>query len=290
MESDYICMNKFSHIESSKVKILFCHYDRFIENVQHVRNNSNEKFVFICGNSDYSLGTNYNPPGGSEFLENVPTNLLKIYSQNCLVPDNNKNFDKFDIIPIGIGNYVFCKGGEAYGKIWPECKERFFILSDKEFIKKVYNKTPTKFIYSNFTINDNLYRSNHRSLVSKICKKSSYIDWEEPKLTSYEYYNKILDYEAVVCAEGNGPGDNHRIYETLYLNRIPIVFNSAMYEKLHHKFPVILLKNLELLNDYDFIREKIEEIKNKYFGKIRDVEELKYSFWEKRIINFLNDL
>jgi len=63
-----------------------------------------------------------------------------------------------------------------------------------------------------------------------------------------------------------------------------------MYEKLHHKFPVILLKNLELLNDYDFIREKIEEIKNKYFGKIRDVEELKYSFWEKRIINFLNDL
>lgn len=98
-------------------------------------------------------------------------------------------------------------------------------------------------------------------MVAEISKKSPHIDWEEPKLTSLEYYSKILDYEAVVCAQGNGPGDNHRIYETLYLNRIPITFNASMYEKLHHKFPVILLENLKLLEDYNFIKQKIEQAK-----------------------------
>lgn len=82
-------------------------------------------------------------------------------------------------------------------------------------------------------------------------------------------------------------GDNHRIYETLYLNRIPITFNKIMYERLHHNFPVILLEDESQLSNVDLIKNKINIIKNNFPENYKEIKELKFSFWEEKIKNFI---
>jgi len=81
------------------------------------------------------------------------------------------------------------------------------------------------------------------------------------------WVENVLKHEAVLCPLGNSPGspdsDNHRIYEVLYLNRIPVVHVKSSYDKLHHQFPVILIENLEDVGDESFMRQQIDKVKNK---------------------------
>jgi len=259
---DTIQINKFSHLHNGTT-IIFCKTDFLIQEFESIKKLNND-VILISGNADYVIDLN--------LFSLKPKNVKKWYAQNPMFVN-----DILQPIPIGIENHL-PSIREGHGIGWGER-----VKIKQEVIDSQENKIPNKFIYSNFNLNTNF---EHRSIIKKICIDSEFIDWEEPNLTVDLFMKKLLEYEAVVCAQGNGPGDNHRIYETLYMNRIPITFNKVMYENLHHLFPVVLVENYEDLSNYEVMRNKINEAKNKNWD--RSILEMDY--WIKNIINGNNQI
>ena len=114
------------------------------------------------------------------------------------------------------------------------------------------------------------------------CKKSEFVDWDEPNLSLSTFFKKMLSYEAIVCPDGNGP-DTHRFYEVLYMGRIPIVFNKVLYDNLYHKFPCVLLESPEQLMDYTLLRQRIDEVRDKEWN----LDVLDTNYWINEIKNNL---
>jgi hypothetical protein len=120
----------------------------------------------------------------------------------------------------------------------------------------------------------------HRGYTRKIISDLPYIEWGEPNLSISDFFNKILEYEAVLCPIGNGI-DTHRLWEVLYSNRIPItikVGNFKIYE-LYEKLPIVILDNYNELKNFDLLRNKINEIKNKKYN----MSLLDITYWINKI-------
>jgi len=198
-----------------------------------------------------------------------------MFSQNCLVPQDHPAHSKCFNIPIGIENFVECKR-LYHGFIPVNGPEKYGILCSMN-----KDTAPSKFVYSNFTVREACQSTEHRILVRQISQESPHIDWEEPNLTSEEFYKKVLEYDAVVCAQGNGPGDNHRIYEVLYLGRIPITFNTELYRRLHHNFPIVCLSDPNALRDREYLEKQIQRVKKMTWNK----EMLYSSYWKNLILS-----
>jgi hypothetical protein len=262
MMVDTIQINKFSTLHNGKT-IIFCKTDYLLSEFDYIKTLNND-IILISGNSDYVIDSN--------IIEMVPSNVKKWYAQNAIVTN-----DIVKCLPLGIENLNNSFRGDFHGIGYEHVKIKESIINNHKKIN------PTKFIYSNFNVQTNPI---HRTQIKSICQNTEFIDWDEPTMSIESFFYKMLDYESVVCAQGNGPGDNHRIYETLYMNRIPITFNKVMYENLHHLFPVVLIERYEDLSNYEFMRNKINEAKNKNW----DRSVLEMSYWIKNIINGNNQI
>jgi hypothetical protein len=257
--TDIIYFNNFSKLHDN-VNFIFCKTDFLLQEFKNIEKLDHE-ITLISGNSDYIIDHN-------NYYNLLPKNVKKWYAQNSLI----KN-DIIEPLPIGLTNiFPSYRDGHGVAHHGEEIKKQ--VISDQKKVE------PTKFIYSNFRVETNF---NERIPIKKICEQSNFIDWEEPILTNSELLYKFLDYELVVCPQGNGLGDNHRIYEVLYMNRIPITFNQIMYDNLHSFFPVLFLNDNNKLSDYDFLKNKVEELKNLKWN--RDM--LKTKFWLDKIKNNL---
>lgn len=237
-----IQINKFSNLHDG-VKVFFCKTDFLQSDFEYIKT-LNHNVILISGNSDYVIDQN--------ILNNLPLNVKFWFAQNALVED-----ERVMTLPLGIENYEFSKRpGHGIGYDRVKIKDEF--ISNKPF------RDPTKFAYSNFRVNTN---PHHRNSVRSISINTDFIDWQEPNLSVEDFFDTCLDYELIVCAQGNGPGDNHRIYETLYMDRIPLTFNKVMYDRLHHNFPVILIEDIQKLSDLDYLKNEIQKLKGKTFNK-----------------------
>jgi hypothetical protein len=251
---DIIQINKLSNLHNN-FDLIFCKTDYLREEFEKIKL-KNHDVVLISGNSDFIIDEN---------LYNLkPENVKKWYAQNAIF--TNKILE---CVPIGIENYLpSIREGHGIGYDRVKIKE--------EVISSQNQRKPCKFIYSNFNINTNFIE---RSKIKKISQDVDFIEWEEPNLSVELFFNKILDYEAVVCPQGNGIGDNHRIYEVLYMGRIPITFNKIMYKNIHHLYPVLCLENTNQLYDFNYMREKIDQLKNYKWDK----KSLDINFWIDKI-------
>ena len=256
---DSIQLNKFSKFHDG-TNIIFCKTDYILSEFEFIKNLSND-VILITGNSDYGIT--------DDIVKNMPKNILKWYGQNILTFN-----DRIEPIPMGIENklesYRYGHGVGYYERV--EMKEK--LLKRNSTIK------PNKLIYSNFQVNTNL---NHRLGVRDICINSNHIDWEEPNLSLDNFFNKILEYEMVVCPAGNGV-DTHRIWEVLYSKRIPITIKIGNYKiyDLYEKLPIIILNSIYELENYELIKDKLNNIKSKSF----DLNLLDFSYW----INFFKKI
>jgi hypothetical protein len=254
LEEDLIQINKFSHLHNGKT-IIFCKTDFILQEFQNIRNLNNE-VIFITGNSDYCITDG--------LVDKAPKNIKTWFCQNKL-----SNNPLLVSIPLGIENTVEC-AREGHGYVWPHALEKPSKLLSG-------NKMPTKEVYANFNVSTNYeHRTRIRDLIkSGLCE---HITWEEPNLSYDQFIASILDHKAVVCAQGNGPGDNHRIYETLYLGRVPLTFNKVQYDILHNNFPVLLIEDMQDLTNHEILIKKMNSFKlNK--------EVLKFEYWKNIITN-----
>jgi len=249
---NYIELNKFSELHDGK-NIFFCKIDYILNDFKTISEIKND-VVLITGNSDYAIDGN--------LLKMMPSNIKKWYGQNVLAND-----PRIVPIPMGIENKLesYRKGhGIGY----------FDRVDEKEkLLNRLNNVTPTKKIYANFNLNTNY---QYRSIIKNICVNAEHITWEESNLSLSNFFDRILDYECIVCPIGNGI-DTHRLWETLYSKRIPITIKAGDYGiyKLYEKFPIIVLNNVNDLMDYELILEKILKIKNTKY----DENLLSYDYW-----------
>lgn len=250
-------LNKLSELHDGK-KIFFTKTDYIDRDLVTIGTLDNE-VILISGNSDFDINESH--------IHKMPSNLKVWFATNAII-----KHEKIIHLPIGLDNGIESLR-DGHGVKWDTVK-----LKD-DFIYNHEKKEPTKFIYSNFRVITNI---QHRSRVKQVCETTPYITWEEPNLTIPEFYSKILDYEAVVCPSGNGRGDNHRLYEVIYLNRIPITFNKVMYDLIYHKLPVVLLDSPVQLQNYDFMKEQIEIQKQKNWN--RDLLDINY--WKNLILSY----
>lgn len=263
---DFIHSHKFSELDNGD-NIIYTRGE--FSNILHCFNRIqylNKNVILITANSDFSVD--------DSIVSQLPKNVHRWYAQNGFSEN-----EKLIIIPEGLQPSFPSKSGDMGYEIAIE-KER--ILSNFSDI------TPTKLVYANFASGTN---PKVRNEVQKICEDTEFIDWDgsidfsdytkynNPNSLNY-FYNKILEYQSVVCPVGNGI-DTHRVYETLYLNRIPITFNKIIYKKLYFNYPVILLNSYEELTNQTVIEEKIKEISNKKFDK----NLLYFDYWRHLIMD-----
>lgn len=247
-----IQINKFSHLHNGRT-IIFCKTDFILQEFSNIEALGHD-VIFITGNSDYCIT--------DDLVQKAPKNIKAWFCQNKL-----SNHPLLTALPLGIENTVPCSR-EGHGYVWPHALEK----PDK--LCEAHNKLSTNLAYANFNVQTN-YETRNR--VRNICQSSSnsHITWEEPTKPYSDFIQGVLNHKMVVCPQGNGPGDNHRIYESLYLNRIPITFNRIQYDNLHNKFPLLCISE-DKLTDAKWLEQEADKIN-------KDNYALNINYWINKI-------
>jgi hypothetical protein len=264
-----ICFNQFSRFDNGN-NIIFCKMD-WLHNLFELVSPIDRQFTIIAGNSDFCIGNAYHPLGDS-LADLVPENVLSIYCQNNLVHSDHQFFNRFISLPVGIENFVECRRKD-HGPLINNGVIKAQMLSALQVVSSFVE--PHSLIYANFSIRKGCQSESHRLQAREICRSRRHITWHDATLSLPDFFLNVLRHKATVCAQGNGPGDNHRIYEVLYLGRIPITFNRLLYDRIHRHFPVICLDDPEELSDLVSLERKIDSAQRLPFDKSL----LNYSSW-----------
>lgn len=175
----------------------------------------------------------------------LPPNVLKIYAVNALY-----NNDQIIPFPIGLQRQI------------GENDNRLEIMKKTIDQEKLFFDIPKKLLY----INCGIERNSERAPLVKFETN----DWcttrfdKDSKFFPYERYNEFLselrDHKFVACPKGHGY-DTHRIWETLYMRRVPVMLNDPYFRRLLAGFPVLFL------NSWDEIKSDVFEawVKDKNF-------------------------
>jgi len=97
-------------------------------------------------------------------------------------------------------------------------------------------------------------------------------------------YERNRQYPFWLSPRGNGL-DCHRTWEALYLDIIPIVWNSSL-NILYQNLPVIIINDHKELNE-TFLYNKLNEISKDKLLKIKfyQYEKLRHAYWSRLILN-----
>lgn len=261
MKKDILQINKFSYLHNNTT-IFFCKTD-YIDSIFATIANQKNNVILITGNSDYGIT--------DDIVNTAPKNIVKWFCQNKF-SDNQI----LESIPIGIDNAIEC-AISGHGKVWPNAIHR------TQQLEQDYDVVPEKLIYANFSLETNADRLK----LADICKELPYVTQNivrEHSASDQRPYNtyiqEILEHKMILCPNGHGCSyDTHRLYETLYLNRIPITFCPIQYRYLHYRFNPILITDLDQLTDKSWILDQYQNTINKIDKKVLD-----FQYWKNIII------
>lgn len=205
--------------------IIFCKTDfinQFFEKIKDIK----VSLKLITHNSDYNIN--------EHLFRKKPDCIKAWWGQN--INFTNKNLFS---IPIGLENIWF-RGGVQYNTIINK-------LTYGVFQKK------TKLIYVNHAQRNEI-------------RKNAYIYFADKKYSTVkhsvnynQYIQDIIEHQFVLCPDGNGI-DTHRLWESLYLGRIPIVFES-INTNFYRDLPICFINSYEEVTE-EFLNKEFERIKN----------------------------
>lgn len=262
LNNQLIQVNLFSALDDQE-KIFFCKTD-FLDSAFNKIKNINHDVILITGNSDYEINDNT--------INQSPKNIKYWFAQNA-------NSDNVFGIPIGLENSIECKV-DGHGRAWEQA------IPKHKYISTVKSKIPSRHVYANFSISTN---PSQRSSVADICRSSAHItsdiilNHNEINKRKYSnYIDEILDHKMVVCPEGNGV-DCHRTWETLLLNRVPIVKKSKVMNHFSD-LPILYVDEWSQIRDLKLIIEKYKLIKD------NAVKKLDFKYWKSLILLYKSKL
>lgn len=195
---DYAIEQNDSIIDDKKLDkngLIFVKTDRIPEFFEIVRNKP-FRYVIISHNSDHNIT--------EELYATKPDNIVHWFGQNCLTrkPD-------LTAIPIGIERPVV-SGQDTVGIIL-------------EAIEKPIGTRNLAYINMAWETNPNARKP--------ILEQYSHSPWVTigQRVPLRKYLEEIKEHVLVFCPPGNG-WDTHRLWETLYLGRAAVVYNSHFDE------------------------------------------------------------
>lgn len=209
----------------------------------------------------------------------VPENVLGIYACNALF--NNEKIHPF---PMGLQR----KRGDKDNRLGI-MEQRLIIQETLKpnglYVPLSYIK-PTKLLY----INCGLERHAERSPLAKF----EPYEWcttrfdKDSQFFPYDRYNEFLDelqdHKFVACPKGHG-FDTHRIWETLYMRRVPVMLDHPYFRLLLKDFPVLFVKDWteiteRLLTDNDYLYQSATTM---------DLEQLSLDKWYSTALHSLTN-
>ena len=257
-ENSFIQLNKFAGIHDG-LHTLFCKTDYLGDVLPYLQSNP-RPCVLITGNSDISVT--------DEMVATAPACIVRWFAQNA-----DTTNPKVEGVPLGIENSEECiMAGHGVG--WPHAVPKV------EALLNYKDREPTKEVYANFSLDTH----SSRAAIHDSCKDLDYVTTNVSKnhfeinVRSYTaYVNDILDHKMVVCPRGNGI-DCHRVWEVLYLNRVPIIKreNAMRYFK---QLPIIILDDWSELQSLETLHQKYDAVKD------NSRELLDVNYWMEKIKN-----
>ena len=255
---DMIQFNKFAKLHNGK-NIFFCKTDYLLQLFAALKDYSVPS-ILISGNSDYAIVDN--------IVSQAPKCIKRWYAQNAETEN-----PLVVGMPMGIENHENCIL-EGHGHGWPHAKEKIKILLEPPTIEA------SKDVYANFSL------STHpsRKMIHEICKRLDFVTTDvsishsqiNERLYS-KYVDEILKHRMVVSPRGNGI-DCHRIWEVLYLGRVPIIKKEQAI-KHFKELPIIYLDSWEQLCNLNFLEAEWNKVKD------NSKDMLCISYWENLILN-----
>jgi hypothetical protein len=209
------------------------------------------KIILVTHNSDYSL---------DQKLFNLrPNNIIKWYSQNIML-----DHPMVKSIPIGLEN------------------ERWFAEIQKK--NKILNKIkePKNYInlmYMNHNVGTN---RNERLPPYQLFGGQPWVSRAQRfnGQNFNDYIHNVYNHKFVLCPNGNGV-DTHRLWETLYLNSIPIVSESININ-FYRDLPIVIVKDWKSITK-TFLEESFKEITDKKLNGEYNLSKLNISYWINKI-------
>lgn len=165
----------------------------------------------------------------------IPPNVLQIYAVNGL-------FQHELVTPFPFG---------LQRKMTPT-DNRLEVM--KENVEKDEYTEPSKLLYINMGVERNAeraplaYFTTNDWTTTRFDKDSRFFPFERYQ----DFLNELKDHKFIVCPKGHG-FDTHRIWESLYSRRVPIMKRHPYFERLLEYFPVLWVDNW-----YDISKELLE--------------------------------
>tara|TARA_Y100001958_G_scaffold156915_1_gene150666 strand:- start:6859 stop:7884 length:1026 start_codon:yes stop_codon:yes gene_type:complete len=280
--NEYISSYNFARI-ADKVyaeSLTFNQYELIKNNNTKIISKSENQVLYINTNflikeNDVIFCNTYMIKSLFEVLRNVKnlTNIKLITTQT----DHLITEELFLSKPLCISEWYAVNVGFVHKKLIPiplglanKYSEKNLQIED--FINQKITSAKKNIIYSNFQINTNY---QHRKKVLRNLKFNNSATIAEPNLRNDEYKKNLLSYNFIVCPWGNGI-DSHRVWESLYSNSIPIIFEHATFKTLNN-LPKIKISNLKQLRSPSLISQFVDEQFN--------FEKLNILWWESIIRN-----
>lgn len=222
--------------------LVFLNLEYFVQFISILSENPpKHKFILIIHNS--------NRPFTIEHFTRLYNFTSCIYTVNNLVGHPIVN-----CIPVGFSDDKYFN------------HNNILMLADKKINKDIL-------LYSNFSVDVNKIK---RLDCLNVFINKSWV-FREQKISTESFYRKLMRSKYVLCPEGNGI-DNHKIYESIHFNSIPIVKKTYLdYFYIH--FPVLIIENWS-----DVTKEFLENNYERYLNgliqwKTTNSEWTKAKFW-----------
>ncbi|CAF3652941.1 unnamed protein product [Rotaria sp. Silwood1] len=237
------------------------------------------------------------------YLERADSKIIHWFGQNGNIDASRSK--KFTHIPIGIQCYEMSEAIRDIYKqqnhhklppIYGDIDEPSHYIQPIDMTHRALNQKHNLHGKNLLLINFHLATDGtglRRRIWTKMCpkknrvpfatclKKTSGVDMSH---LSY-IYSRNREYAFWLSPRGNGI-DCHRTWEALYLDAIPIVWNSSL-NILYEDLPVIIIQNDTEITE-TFLREKLHEISMKKYHQMNQVyrfEKLRNAYWRRLILS-----
>lgn len=197
-------------------------YDKsFVDMLMHTNN-----LLALCSllpHNGFIIYTGQEDTPIDEYIQ-VPINV-HIYAVNALY--NNQLVTPF---PFGLQR-----------KMNPDDK-RLDIM--KQNVLRGYTRVPLKLFYINMSLARNPERAplaeftTDEWVTSRLDKNSKFFPYSQYQ----DFLDELENHKFVACPSGHGM-DTHRIWETLYMRRVPVIIDHSYFRRLLEGFPVLYIKN-----------------------------------------------